>query len=538
MGHVNVATPMGVPPLMSRLSAWPIRVVFRVLVVATLVALGAIALAATYSHRAQAAAQDRYEATVQAFADIKDMQNTGTGIVSNNAMIAFAPQLAADMTKERTANFATMQGLVDHGQSLDVPDDLKQQIAGVGTAYTNLSAFLEGLTSPRNAAEQQEQAQQIQEQIGVATQAVKTAMDTAQAHQDDVAAGIDSTGRTNSIVTLALCLFTAVLLGGLLLAYGRRIGSAVDELKGAVNRVAEGDLVHPVPVHGKDELAQMARALEDMRLRLVQVFGLLADSSNRLGDSAGTLTGIFTEVGGASEQTSTQMGQVSATANEVSANIQAVAAGSEQMGASIGEIARSAGDAAREATAAVNAVESTTGTMNKLGESSREIGDVIKLITSIAEQTNLLALNATIEAARAGDAGKGFAVVADEVKQLAQETARATEDISTRVETIQTDAVQAGEAIQSVAAVINRINEYQATIASAVEEQSATTQAINAGVNEAAGGSTEIADSIATAARNAAATASSMQRGTDSAAQITSLRQQLNGVISSFRLPA
>jgi len=175
--------------------------------------------------------------------------------------------------------------------------------------------------------------------------------------------------------------------------------------------------------------------------------------------------------------------------------------------------------------------------MDKLSESSREIGDVVRLITSIAEQTNLLALNATIEAARAGDAGKGFAVVADEVKQLAQETARATEDISKRVETIQADAVQAGEAIDSVAGVISRINEFQATIASAVEEQTATTQAINAGVNLAAEGSAQIAHQIGGAAQSAAVTAESMTRGASSAQELSVMRTELDHLIASFHLP-
>jgi methyl-accepting chemotaxis protein len=231
------------------------------------------------------------------------------------------------------------------------------------------------------------------------------------------------------------------------------------------------------------------------------------------------------------------MGSVSATADEVSANIQAVAAGGEEMGVSIGEIARSANDAAREATEAVSAVEATTGTMDKLSESSRQIGDVVRLITSIAEQTNLLALNATIEAARAGDAGKGFAVVADEVKQLAQETARATEDISNRVETIQQDAVQAGEAILSVAGVITRINEFQATIASAVEQQTATTQAINAGVSLAAQGSAQIAQAIGEVARGAAGTSASMAQGNASAQELSVMRGELDALIASFRLP-
>ncbi len=173
--------------------------------------------------------------------------------------------------------------------------------------------------------------------------------------------------------------------------------------------------------------------------------------------------------------------------------------------------------------------------MNKLGDSSREIGDVVRLITSIAEQTNLLALNATIEAARAGDAGKGFAVVADEVKQLAQETARATEDISKRVETIQEDADQATQAISEIAGVITRINEFQTTIASAVEEQTATTQAINAGVADAATGSGQIAHSIAGVAGSSSTTAASMGEARTNAAELSGMSDELAQIVAGFR---
>jgi methyl-accepting chemotaxis protein len=323
----------------------------------------------------------------------------------------------------------------------------------------------------------------------------------------------------------------------LILSYGRRISAGLNELNTAITKITDGDLTVRIPAQGRDELAQMALALGGLRDRLVIVFTQLLESSGRLSGATTNLTGIVLEVGAASERTSSQMGGVSTTADEVSANIYAVAAGGEEMGASIGEIARSANDAAREATQAVAAVESTTETMNKLSESSREIGDVVRLITSIAEQTNLLALNATIEAARAGDAGKGFAVVADEVKQLAQETARATEDISRRVETIQMDAVQAGEAITGVAGVITRINEFQSTIASAVEEQTATTQAINAGVSLAAQGSSQIAETLGGVARESAVTAESMARGNASAQELTHLRVELNALLAAFRLP-
>jgi len=156
------------------------------------------------------------------------------------------------------------------------------------------------------------------------------------------------------------------------------------------------------------------------------------------------------------------------------------------METSIKEISRSAADAASVATEAVTLAETTNEAVSRLGQSSSQIGKVIKVITSIAQQTNLLALNATIEAARAGEAGKGFAVVANEVKELAKETAKATEDISQRIEAIQLDSSDAVDAIAQISKIIGRINELQVTIASAVEEQTVTTSDIGRNLSEAA----------------------------------------------------
>lgn len=173
-----------------------------------------------------------------------------------------------------------------------------------------------------------------------------------------------------------------------------------------------------------------------------------------------------------------------------------VAASSEQMSASIREIASNSSQAATIATSAVHASEEASTTISRLGESSTQIGDVLKVIRSIAEQTNLLALNATIEAARAGDAGRGFAVVANEVKELAKETAAATGKIKARVDAIQADVSQAVDAVGKIATTIHRINDFSRTIAAAVEEQTITTNEIASSVARAAQGTAEIAQAV------------------------------------------
>ena len=207
-----------------------------------------------------------------------------------------------------------------------------------------------------------------------------------------------------------------------------------------------------------------------------------------------------------STETAAQATAVSAAAEQVSINIQTVATGAQEMTAGNREISKNAGDAARVATSAVRAAENTNATIMLLGESSAEIGKVIKVITSIAQQTNLLALNATIEAARAGEAGKGFAVVANEVKELAKETAKATEEISRKIEAIQHSTRSAVQAITDIGSIINQINDIQNTIASSVEEQTATANEISRNVADAARGSAEIARNITGVAEAAAGT--------------------------------
>ena len=232
----------------------------------------------------------------------------------------------------------------------------------------------------------------------------------------------------------------------------------------------------------------------------------VASISEGLASASAELTATSQQMSANAEETSAQASLVSASAQQVSSNLQTVATGSEEMSASIREIAKNAHESAKVANGAVNVAEETNRIVSKLGDSSIEIGQVIKVITSIAQQTNLLALNATIEAARAGEAGKGFAVVANEVKELAKQTAKATEDISRKIEAIQGDTKNAVGAIGQIRDVIRQVNDISNTIATAVEQQNATTNEMARNVGEAAQGSGEITRNISGVAEAAKST--------------------------------
>jgi len=300
--------------------------------------------------------------------------------------------------------------------------------------------------------------------------------------------------------------------------------------------IANGDLSQKLNMSRRDEVGELAASLDSMAAGLRDQQHKIADTAQTLASAARELTAVSQQMAANAEETATQATVASAAAEQVSSNVSTVATSTEEMGASIKEIAKSANDAAKVATSAVRVAEKTNAMVAKLGESSAEIGNVIKVITSIAQQTNLLALNATIEAARAGEAGKGFAVVANEVKELAKQTAKATEDISRKIEAIQGDTKGAVDAIAQIGKIINQINDFQNTIASAVEEQTATTHEISRNVSEAAKGSSEIASNITGVAQAARSTTEGASNTKISADELSRLALDLQKLVSQFKL--
>ncbi len=352
----------------------------------------------------------------------------------------------------------------------------------------------------------------------------------------------DVTARARSTASHAIAISAAVVGGLVLLGcwFGWWVSGGVKRsvvgVRRALDGLAAGDFTVPSGVTGADEVGRMARSLGLAQATLRETLSAVSATARQVAGSAEELSASVSQVAGTAEASTTQSTTAAAAAEQVSRHVQTVAAGAEQMGASIQEIAQNAAQAARVAAQATDVAAATNEQVVRLGESSEQIGSVVKVITSIAEQTNLLALNATIEAARAGEAGKGFAVVAGEVKDLARETAKATEDIARRVEAIQADTHSAVGAIGQISNIVADINNYQMTIASAVEEQTVTTSEMSRNVAEAATGSGEIAGNI-TGVASAASTSSGVvnQMGT-AINELAQLSVDLRGQVSRFRV--
>jgi len=338
-----------------------------------------------------------------------------------------------------------------------------------------------------------------------------------------------------------LSLWTTTFLGilaGCIIAYvvSKRISVSLGSLLDRARAISAGDLSGEELISGtNDEIGDLMVAMNEMQTRLREMIVAVAQMSGDVANSSEELRGVSDHMSTNAEETSTQSRAVSVSGEEVSRNLQAAAAATEQMSASIKEISKNTSEAAIVSKSAVTTAQTTNASVLELAKSSVEIGNVIKVITSIAHQTNLLALNATIEASRAGDAGKGFAVVANEVKELAKQTAIATEEISRKIESIQSEMKTTTESIARITGIITQINSISNTIAGAIDGQTATTVEMVRNVNHAATGSAQIVDNMKAVANAAKNTTQGAEETNEAAQKLSTMATELRKLVSQFK---
>jgi len=345
---------------------------------------------------------------------------------------------------------------------------------------------------------------------------------------------IYTSSRTMIIIALACCIAVGLALA---IFIARLISRPVQEVGVVAKQIAGGDLTgKDISVNSTDEIGTLGHDINVMHGNLKKVIVAITENAQQVAAASEEFSATSRQISANSEETTAQANVVSAATEEVNRSLHTVATAAEEMSVSVNEIAKNASEAAKVAGEALHTVTETNATIQKLGESSAEIGQVIKVITAIAQQTNLLALNATIEAARAGEAGKGFAVVANEVKELAKQTAKATEDISQRIASIQEETKGAVEAVEKISGVIGRVNEISTTIATAVEEQSAATSEISRNVTEAAKGSSEVAKNISGVAQAAQSTSTGANDSNKAAQALAEMSTSLRRLVSQFKV--
>ncbi|MEE9319328.1 MAG: methyl-accepting chemotaxis protein [Granulosicoccus sp.] len=305
-----------------------------------------------------------------------------------------------------------------------------------------------------------------------------------------------------------------------------------------VQAASTGDLSRTVTVPGGGVISELGYSLEILFATFHEEFMEIQNKSGTLRDSSNNLAVVNIQMQESASKASEQARLVCVAAEEISNNVDGVAMSVEEMSSSVTEISHNSAEAVVVADQAVVLATNTDSTVRKLSDSSNDIGAVVKVINSIAEQTNLLALNATIEAARAGDAGKGFAVVANEVKELAKETAKATDEIETKILTIQNDSVNAVKAIDDIGKIISQVSQIQSNIASAVQLHSAATEEIKSAVANVSQGSSEMALSVSQVNVEVNSNLDSMERAQKTLTSLDNSSSELKKLVSKYKLIA
>ena len=356
------------------------------------------------------------------------------------------------------------------------------------------------------------------------------------AHDESTASAM-SVLSIGSVISTGVTVLAILLCAGIAYHTARSITGPLEDTVGVLRNIAEGegDLTRRVNQSTGDELGEMGKWFNTFIVKLEGLIGLVAKSTQVVAGSSENLFAVSHQMGVGAEETSVQANVVAAAAEQVTRNLQTVAAATEEMTASIGEISKNATAAAAIAGRAVERTRVANVAMDHLGKAGVEIGEVVKVINSVAQQTKLLALNAAIEAARAGAAGKGFAVVANEVKELANETAKATQQISEKIEAIRTGTHEAVTVIGEISGIIGQMHDISTMIASAVEEQTATTREIARNVTEAAIGESHVTENITSVAQAARLTSGGAKTTQDAAGELAGMAAELQKIVGVFK---